>query len=432
MRMYDIIQKKRDGEALSTQEIIEFVRGYTDGKIPDYQASALLMAIYLNGMTAAETVALTQAMADSGDRADLTKFGTLSVDKHSSGGVGDKTTLIVAPIVASLGGKVAKMSGRGLGHTGGTVDKLAAIDGCRTELPADLFLKQVQQIGVAVVGQSGNFTPADKKLYALRDVTATVESIPLIASSIMSKKLAAGAHNIVLDVKVGNGAFMKSEQDAAALATQMVQIGKSCGRNTAALVTDMNCPLGYAVGNALEVREAIAVLQGASGGRLRQLCVALAAEMVSLTLEKSTEQATQLVEQALQSGAAFKKFREWMAAQGDPSWEALPENLPLSEKQLLFRAKRDGFISSMDTQQIGLAAMKLGAGRERLEDSIDYGAGIQFYKNYGDAVQCGEPIATLYTAQDSRLAPAAALLEAAISIKDERPQPRPLIYRVID
>lgn len=432
MRMYDIIQKKRDGEALSTQEIIEFVRGYTDGKIPDYQVSALLMAIYLNGMTAAETVALTQAMADSGERADLTKFGTLSVDKHSSGGVGDKTTLIVAPIVASLGGKVAKMSGRGLGHTGGTVDKLAAIDGYRTELPADLFLKQVQQIGVAVVGQSGNFTPADKKLYALRDVTATVESIPLIASSIMSKKIAAGAHNIVLDVKIGNGAFMKNEQDAMALATQMVQIGKSCGRNTAALVTDMNCPLGYAVGNALEVREAIAVLQGVSGGRLRQLCVALAAKMVSLTLEKSTELTTLMVEQALQSGAAFGKFQEWMAAQGGTSWKALPKNLPLSGKQLLIRAKRDGFISAMDTQQIGLAAMKLGAGRERLEDSIDYGAGIQFYKNYGDAVQRGEPIATLYTAQDSRLALAAALLEAAICITDGRPQPRPLIYRVID
>ena len=312
----DIIRKKRDGGELTDEEIRFFVDGYTAGDIPDYQAAALMMAIYYRGMSRCETVALTDAMAHSGDTVDLSRYGTLSADKHSTGGVGDKTSLIVAPIVAALGGKMTKMSGRGLGHTGGTVDKLESIPGYRTSLSTEEFLRQIDEVGMAVIGQTGNLTPADKKLYALRDVTATVDSIPLITASIMSKKLAAGSHNIVLDVKVGSGAFMKTPEQAQELARAMVDIGKACGRNMAALITSMDVPLGNTIGNALEVQEAVAVLKGECRGALREVCEALSAQIVSLTYGWSLEESATRVRETLDSGAALDKMREWIAAQG--------------------------------------------------------------------------------------------------------------------
>ena len=316
MRMYDIIEKKRNGHELNENEIRFFIKGFTEGTIPDYQASALMMAIYFQGMTEKETVCLTDAMAKSGDTVDLSRFGTLSVDKHSTGGVGDKTSLIVGPIVASLGGKVSKMSGRGLGHTGGTVDKLESITGYNTTLTNEEFLNQVENVGVAIIGQSGNLTPADKKLYALRDVTATVDSIPLITSSIMSKKLAAGSHNIVLDVKAGSGAFMKTLDDAEALAEQMVKIGKSCNRNIAAVITDMNSPLGNAIGNSLEVIEAVKVLKGEVKNDLYEVSVQLATLMLSLCFGWSEAEAEEKVISAIENGSAFSKMKEWIKAQG--------------------------------------------------------------------------------------------------------------------
>lgn len=316
MRMYDIITKKKHGEELSDEEINEFVRAYTAGEIPDYQVSALLMAIYFKGMTDRETTTLTMAMSTSGDTLDLSPFGTLTVDKHSTGGVGDKTTLIVAPIAASCGCKVAKMSGRGLGHTGGTVDKLESFPGYNTSLPADKFFEQVEKTGISVIGQSGNFAPADKLLYALRDVTATVDSVPLITSSIMSKKLAAGSHSIVLDVKCGSGGFMKTPEDAEILAEGMVRIGKRCGRNIAALITNMDTPLGTAIGNSLEVIEAIEVLRGKGPDDLRAVCIELACAMVKLALGKTDEEAKEAVLNAISSGAALNTLKVWISAQG--------------------------------------------------------------------------------------------------------------------
>ena len=352
MRMYDIIQKKRNGGELSNEEIAFFVNGYTNGEIPDYQASALMMAIYFRGMTDNETVCLTECMADSGDRIDLSRFGDLSADKHSTGGVGDKTSLIVAPIVASLGGKIAKMSGRGLGHTGGTVDKLESISGYKTELSPDEFIAQVEKVGMAIIGQTGNLAPADKKLYALRDVTATVESIPLITSSIMSKKLAAGAGTIVLDVKVGSGAFMKTEGDAELLAESMVKIGKKCGRKMAALITDMNSPLGNNIGNALEIVEAVEVLKNKKTGDLRDICKALASEMVSLIFDISLDQAEQKVEDAIISGLALSKMREWIEAQGgDSRFIDDPSLLPTAENSLGIICETDGYITSMNAEK---------------------------------------------------------------------------------
>ena len=428
MRMYDILHKKRDGLPLSDEEIAWFVAGYTAGDIPDYQASALLMAIFLRSMTETETAALTMAMARSGDTVDLSAFGDRSVDKHSTGGVGDKTTLIVAPIVAACGGKVTKMSGRGLGHTGGTVDKLEAIPGYMTTLAPAAFLRQVQEVGVAVIGQSGNLAPADKKLYALRDVTATVDSIPLITASIMSKKLAAGSKNIVLDVKVGSGAFMKTPADARELAAEMVKIGKACGRNTAALITDMDTPLGNAVGNILEVKEAIAVLRGECDGALREVCEALATEMLVLFSGMTPADAKKRVKETVDSGAAFAKLREWIKAQGgDVRCIDDPARFACAPYSMAVKCTADG----LNAEEIGAVASVLGAGRAVKTDTIDPTAGILLVKKTGDRVTVGDTLCTLYTSKREALAPAAARYAAAIAVGDAPPETKPLIYDIV-
>ena len=431
MRMYDIIQKKRNGGELSSEEIAFFINRYTNGQIPDYQASALMMAIYFRGMTDAETVCLTEFMADSGDRINLSRFGDLSADKHSTGGVGDKTSLIVAPIVASLGGKIAKMSGRGLGHTGGTVDKLESISGYKTELSPDEFIAQVERVGMAIIGQTGNLAPADKKLYALRDVTATVESIPLITSSIMSKKLAAGASTIVLDVKVGSGAFMKTERDAELLAESMVNIGKKCGRKMAALITDMNSPLGNNIGNSLEIIEAVEVLKNKKAGDLRDVCKALASQMVSLVFDISLEVAEQKVENAIVSGLALSKMREWIEAQGgDSRFIDDPSLLPTAKNSLDIICETDGYIPSMNAEKIGIASVMLGAGRESKEDTIDLSAGIVMNKKVGDRVTKGDLLATLYYNEISPEKARDCYL-SAVSISGDKPTEKPLIYKTI-
>ena len=383
MRMYDVILKKRYGGELTDEEIRTVVREYTDGKIPDYQMSALMMAICFQGMTDHETAVLTDAMAHSGDVMDLSEIPGVKVDKHSTGGVGDKTTLIVGPIVAACGCHVAKMSGRGLGHTGGTVDKMESIPGMRTELSREEFIRTAKEAGITVTGQSGNLTPADKKMYALRDVTATVDSIPLIASSIMSKKLAAGSDCIVLDVKTGSGAFMKTVEDSVKLAQKMVAIGVHNGRKTAALITNMDIPLGNQIGNALEVEEAVRTLRGEGAADLTEVCLALATEMLTL------------------GRAAFSAE---------------------------VRAPQDGYIAGMDTAGIGYAAMMLGAGRETKEDKLDYLAGIILKKKTGDAVRKGETIAELRASDQALFVGAQKKFMESLSITDERPQPEPLIY----
>lgn len=432
MRMYDIIEKKRNGEELSEKEINFFVKGYTEGSIPDYQASAFCMAVYFKGMTEKETVILTEAMANSGDTVDLSMFGNLSADKHSTGGVGDKTSLIVAPIVAALGGKVTKMSGRGLGHTGGTVDKLDSIPGYKTTLSQEEFISQIEKVGMAIIGQSGNLTPADKKLYALRDVTATVDSIPLIVSSIMSKKIAAGSHNIVLDVKCGSGAFMKTLEDAEILAREMVKIGKVCGRNMAALITDMDRPLGSAIGNSLEVIEAVKVLKGELDNDLKEVCLSLATEMISLVYSLSNDEALNMVNDTLNSGKAFLKMKEWISAQGGDTYYI--DNTDLfrkSEFSFDILAESDGYITSMDTEKIGLTSVILGAGRASKEDSIDFSAGIMIYKKTGEKIKKGEKIATLFTNNNADLNDAVKMYNSSISVSLVKPEPKPLIYKII-
>ena len=432
MRIYDIILKKRNGGTLTGEEIAFFIDGYVNGSIPDYQASALCMAIFFRGMTDDETAALTDCMARSGDRIDLSRFGDLTVDKHSTGGVGDKTTLIVAPIVASLGGKVAKMSGRGLGHTGGTVDKLESIPGMRVTMDREVFLRQVEQIGIAVIGQSGNLTPADKKLYALRDVTATVDSIPLITSSVMSKKIAAGSKSIVLDVKAGSGAFMKTPDDARTLARNMVAIGKACGRRMAALITDMSRPLGATVGNTLEVVEAVKVLRGASKGDLYDVCVALASEMTMLFAGVSRAEAESQVVGAIESGAAFKKMQEWVSAQGgDSAWLADVQYGDGADLAVPVLAPADGYLTNMDAEAIGGAAVLLGAGRSKKEDDIDHSAGILVSKKTGDAVKKGQVLATLYTNDAAAVEPATKRYLGALTVGSEPPATTGLIFDII-
>ncbi len=432
MRMYDIIKNKRDNKELTKEEIEFFVKGYTDGSIPDYQASALTMAIFFNDMTEKETATLTLAMAESGDTVDLSLFGDKTVDKHSTGGVGDKTTLIVAPIVASLGCIIAKMSGRGLGHTGGTVDKLESIEGFNTSLTNEEFFKQVKNIGIAVVGQTGNLTPADKKLYALRDVTATVDSIPLIASSIMSKKLAAGSHTIVLDVKCGSGAFMKTPEDAKALATEMVKIGKNNGRNMAAIITDMNTPLGKNIGNSLEVIEAIEILKGNGAEDLKFVAKALASEIVALSKNIGIDKANELVDNTLSSGEAFKKFKEWISHQGgNGNWIENPELFPKAEFKEDIIAERDFYISSMNAEEIGVSSVILGAGREKKDDIIDFSAGIVLNRKSGDKVAKGDIIATLYTNNKNSLNTAKEKFLSAIEYSNEKPKEIPLIYEIV-
>ena len=431
MRMYDIIQRKKAREELTEAEIRFLIAGYTAGDIPDYQMAAFAMAVYFNGMTPAETALLTDAMMHSGDTVDLSRFGTLSVDKHSTGGVGDKTSLIVAPIVSALGGKLAKMSGRGLGHTGGTVDKLESIPGFKTELSAEEFLSQVEQVGVAVIGQSGDLAPADKKLYALRDVTATIDSVPLIASSIMSKKLAAGSHSIVLDVKVGSGAFMKTRADGEALARQMVDIAAACGRQAAALVTNMDIPLGSAVGNALEVQEAVEILRGEGDRRLRTLCEALATEMLCLCQGWSPEEAAARVTEAVDSGAAFEQLCAWVTAQGgNADYLRNPALFPAAPAYEVC-APVDGYITAMDAERIGIVSVTLGGGRAKKEDAIDFAAGIRLLKKTGDAVTAGEPIALLYTNRAAAVEGATAAYLDALSFADTAPAQQELIYTVV-
>lgn len=429
MRMYDIIHKKRCGLALDEAEIRFFVDGYTRGDIPDYQASALCMAICCRGMTSGETAVLTDAIMRSGDVVDLSMFGDLSVDKHSTGGVGDKTSLIVAPVVASLGGKMAKMSGRGLGHTGGTVDKLESIAGYRTSMTREEFIETVKNVGVCVVGQSGDLAPADKKLYALRDVTATVDCVPLIASSIMGKKLAAGAKSIVLDVKAGSGAFMKTVDDARKLADEMIRVGTMCGRNVRALVTNMDIPLGHNVGNSLEVVEAVRVLRGEQKGDLYEICVALASNLVSMFKKISVQESQLMVAKSIESGAAFAKMKEWIAAQGgDVSMIEDTSKLPRAPYSREIASPCDGYISHMNTEGIGLCASLLGAGRVNKGDSIDFGAGIELAKKTGDYVGKGEKIATLHASNEALFADAKEKFLSSLEFSDKKTGKPQLIF----
>ncbi len=432
MRMVELIAQKKAGQALSDEEIRWMIAGYTAGEIPDYQMAAMAMAICFQGMDDRETGTLTDAMAASGDTVDLSALGAQTVDKHSTGGVGDKTTLIVAPVVASLGGKVAKLSGRGLGHTGGTVDKLESIPGFRTQLPEADFLRQVAEVGVAVIGQTGNLCPADKKLYALRDVTATVDSLPLIASSIMSKKLAAGSRSIVLDVKVGSGAFLTTEADARALAEKMVDIGKRNGRSMAALLTNMDRPLGRAVGNALEVREAAELLQGRGEEDLKTVCVALAAQMLSLCRGWTPEESRRRVLESISSGRAFETMCRWVQAQGgDPAVLRDPARLAQAAHIQPIRAARSGWIAHMDAKQIGAAAVLLGAGRAKKEDPIDHAAGIVLEKKTGDFVEAGQIFAWLHTNRPQTLPEADAAVRSAVTFGETAPAAQPLLYDTI-
>lgn len=399
MRMVDIIEKKRDGHELTTDEIRFFIEGYTKGEIPDYQASSLAMAIYFQDMTDKERADLTMAMVESGDQIDLSGIEGIKVDKHSTGGVGDTTTLVLGPLVAAVGVPVAKMSGRGLGHTGGTIDKLESIQGFHVELTTEQFMQQVNDIKLAVIGQSGNLTPADKKLYALRDVTGTVPSIPLIASSIMSKKIAAGADAIVLDVKTGDGAFMKTVEDSKKLAHAMVQIGKNVGRNTMAIISDMNQPLGYAIGNALEVKEAIDTLSGKGPKDLTELCLTLGSQMVVLGGHAQTiEEARKQLEEVIANGAALDVFKKFIKGQGgNPAVVDDPSLLPQAKYTIEVPAKESGFVSHIVADEIGTAAMLLGAGRATKESEIDLAVGLVLRKKVGDPVKAGESLVTIYT-----------------------------------
>ena len=429
MRMVDLIEKKRDGGILTDDEIRFIIRGFTDGSIPDYQMSAFAMTVFYKGMTDHETAVLTDAMMRSGDTVDLSRFGDKSVDKHSTGGVGDKTTLIVAPIVSSLGGKMAKMSGRGLGHTGGTVDKLESIAGYRTSMTREEFIETVKNVGVCVVGQSGDLAPADKKLYALRDVTATVDCVPLIASSIMGKKLAAGAKSIVLDVKAGSGAFMKTVDDARKLADEMIRVGTMCGRNVRALVTNMDIPLGHNVGNSLEVAEAVRVLRGEQKGDLYEICVALASNLVSMFKKISVQESQLMVVKSIESGAAFAKMKEWIAAQGgDVSMIEDTSKLPRAPYSREIASPCDGYISHMNTEGIGLCASLLGAGRVNKGDSIDFGAGIELAKKTGDYVGKGEKIATLHASNEALFADAKEKFLSSLEFSDKKTGKPQLIF----
>ena len=417
--MYDIILKKRANLPLSDKEIRFVIDGYVKGEIPDYQVSALLMTIVFNGMNARELGTLTLAMAQSGNMVDLSNIDGITVDKHSTGGVGDKTTLIIAPLVAACGGKVAKMSGRGLGHTGGTIDKMESIPNLKVSLEQDAFIDQVNKIGLAVIGQSEGLAPADKKLYALRDVTGTVDSIPLIASSVMSKKLASGAQAILLDVKVGSGAFMKNIEDARELAKAMVDIGKENGRSVKAILTDMDRPLGHAIGNALEIREVINTLKGHGPEDLTHECIIMAAHMLVLSRMCDYETALNRVQQALDSGAALERLRLMIEAQGGDSRVIDDESvLEIGKFTYDVTSLQDGYITHMNTERCGIASVMLGAGRTVKDGPIDYSAGIVMHKKTGDAVSMGERIATLYASDESLFTNAAQTYLAAITIGD--------------
>ena len=422
MRMYDIILKKRSNLPLTDEEIHFVISGYVNGEIPDYQVSALLMTIVFNGMNARELGTLTLAMAQSGHMVDLSYINGITVDKHSTGGVGDKTTLIIGPLVAACGGKVAKMSGRGLGHTGGTIDKMESIPNLQVSLDQEAFMNQVNRIGLAVIGQSEGLAPADKKLYALRDVTGTVDSIPLIASSVMSKKLASGAQAILLDVKVGSGAFMKTIDDARALAKAMVDIGTENGRSVKAVLTDMDRPLGHAIGNALEIREVINTLKGHGPQDLTHECLIMAAHMLVLSQICDYETALSRVQQALNSGAALERLRMMIDAQGGDSRVLDDESLlAIGKFTYDVTAPQDGYITHMNTEQCGIASVMLGAGRTVKDGPIDYSAGIVMHKKTGDAVRAGESIATLYASHESLLVNAAKTYLEAITFGKTAP-----------
>lgn len=433
MRMYDIILKKRADLPLSDKEIRFVIDGYVKGEIPDYQVSALLMTIVFNSMNARELGTLTLAMAQSGNMVDLSNIDGITVDKHSTGGVGDKTTLIIAPLVAACGGKVAKMSGRGLGHTGGTIDKMESIPNLKVSLEQDAFINQVNKIGLAVIGQSEGLAPADKKLYALRDVTGTVDSIPLIASSVMSKKLASGAQAILLDVKVGSGAFMKNIEDARELAKAMVDIGKENGRSVKAILTDMDRPLGHAIGNALEIREVIDTLKGHGPEDLTHECIIMAAHMLVLSHMCDYETALNRVQQALDSGVALERLRLMVDAQGGDS-RVIDDESILTIGQFTYDviAPQDGYITHMNTEQCGIASVMLGAGRTVKDGPIDYSAGIVMHKKTGDAVRMGERIATLYASDESLFTNAAQTYLAAITIGNTAPKVVDTILDVVE
>ncbi|PFN83904.1 pyrimidine-nucleoside phosphorylase [Bacillus thuringiensis] len=431
MRMVDIIAKKRDGKELTTEEIKFFINGYTDGSIPDYQVSALAMAIFFKDMTDRERADLTMAMVESGETIDLSAIEGIKVDKHSTGGVGDTTTLVLGPLVAALDVPVAKMSGRGLGHTGGTIDKLEAVEGFHVEITKEQFIDIVNRDKVAVIGQTGNLTPADKKIYALRDVTGTVNSIPLIASSIMSKKIAAGADAIVLDVKTGAGAFMKTEENAKELAHAMVRIGNNVGRQTMAVISDMSQPLGFAIGNALEVKEAIDTLKGEGPEDLTELVLVLGSQMVVLAKKANTlEEAREMLIEVMKNGKATAKFKEFLSNQGgDSSIVDNPEKMPQAKYVIDVPAKTSGVISNIVADEIGIAAMLLGAGRATKEDEIDLAVGLMLRKKVGDAVKEGEPFVTIYANREN-VEDVKAKIYENISIAETAVAPK-LVHTVI-
>lgn len=428
MRMYDIIRKKRDGGELSKAEIDFFIDGYVKGDIPDYQASALLMAIYYKGMNFRETADLTFAVRDSGQKLDFSAIDGIRVDKHSTGGVGDKTSLVIAPLVASLGVKVAKMSGRGLGHTGGTIDKLEAIPGFCTDISEDKFLDIVNEIGVCIVGQNKDLAPADKKLYALRDVTATVDSWPLVVSSIMGKKLAADDDCIVLDVKTGSGAFAKTLEDSCNLASTMVEIGKQAGKKMLALITDMDRPLGNAIGNTLEVKEAIDTLNGRGPADFTEICIILATNMLYLAGKGSMEECENIVKGAISDGSALETFKKMVKAQGgDVECIDNPDKFAKAPYQKAVKAQKSGYIYKVDTEGYGISSLLLGAGRNTKEENIDFSAGIMLEKKTGDYVNEGETIAVMYTSDESRFENAERKFIDSTVISDVAPEHRPIV-----
>lgn len=433
MRMYDLIIKKRNGRELSTEEINYFIENYTKGKIPDYQVSALMMAIYFQKMSMRETADLTMAMVNSGDVLDLSGIEGIKVDKHSTGGVGDTTSMVLTPMVAALGIPVAKMSGRGLGHTGGTIDKLESFRGFSVEISEDQFINNVNKIKLAIMGQTAELAPADKKLYALRDVTGTVDNISLISSSIMSKKIAAGADAIVLDVKVGEGAFMKTYEEAKKLAEAMVNIGKSVGRETVAVISDMDQPLGLAIGNALEIKEALDSLRGKGPKDLLELCLTLGSQMVLLSKKASSEEeARKLLLKTIEEGSALKKMKEFIIAQGGNGAELDNDDLlPKAKYVVEVKSDREGYVTKIDAQKMGITAMELGAGRATKEDVIDLAVGLVLNKKRGDKVQVGDTLAVIHANHEVRIEKAVKDILSNYEIKEAKGEDITLVYEVI-